>query len=61
MKCPKLFKLMQSTYESTVKDIDQIPMGTSRTLFEIQDFMDCYKENCAYWDKENQCCKGINL
>lgn len=58
MKCPKIYKIVQTTRERALLNESEISIGTDRTLTEVQDFGECYKENCAYWNKEKERCIG---
>ena len=58
MKCPKVYKIIQTTKERVLLNDDDISIGTDRTLTEVQDLGECYNENCAYWDKEKERCIG---
>lgn len=58
MKCPKVFKIIQTTKERAILNENEISTGMDRTLTEVQDIGECYKENCAFWDKEKERCIG---
>ena len=56
MKCPERYKTIQQNIILFMLDDDNISRGENRIFIEIQDFHECYKEQCAAWDKEKQRC-----
>ena len=56
MKCPKQYNIVQKIQERNIFNNDDINTGFDRTFMEIQEFKDCYKEDCAFWNKEKERC-----
>ena len=52
MKCPEMYKIMQHNIRKPILDDDNL-------VIETQGFSECYKENCAAWDKEKQMCRKV--
>ena len=59
MKCPEQFRIIQQNVRRPIVDIDNIIRGEYHLLIENQNFGECYKENCAAWDKEKKMCKKV--
>ncbi len=59
MKCPELFTIMQHNIRKPILDEDNMIKGEYHLLIETQGFNECYKENCAAWDKEKQMCRKV--
>lgn len=59
MKCPEMYKIMQHNIRRPILDDDNLVRGEYHLLIETQGFSECYKENCAAWDKEKQMCKKV--
>lgn len=59
MKCPERYNIMQHNIRKPIFDEDNIVRGEYHLLIEMQGFNECYKENCAAWDKEKNMCKKI--
>lgn len=59
MKCPELYKITQFNIRRPVIDENNIIKGENHLLLEHQNFGECYKENCAAWDKEKQICRKV--
>lgn len=57
MKCPERYIIKQHNIRQPILDIDNIVRGEYHLLIETQGFSECYKENCAAWDKEKQMCR----
>ena len=52
MKCPERYRVIQQNIRQPIFDEDRIVKGEYHILIENQAFCECYKENCAAWDKE---------
>ncbi|MBR3697583.1 MAG: hypothetical protein IKM97_04925 [Clostridia bacterium] len=60
MKCPERYVIIQQNIRKPIiVDIDNISRGDVHTLVEVQQFGECYKQECAAWDKENQICRKV--
>jgi len=59
MKCPELYKIMQHNIRKPILDDENVYKGEYHLLIETQGFCECYKENCAAWDKENKRCRKV--
>lgn len=59
MKCPEMYKIMQHNIRRPILDDDNIVRGEYHILIETQQFENCYKEECAAWDKEKQMCRKV--
>lgn len=59
MKCPERYKITQNNIRYPILDIDNIARGENHILIETQGFCECYKEECAAWDKEKNKCGKI--
>ena len=59
MKCPERYFIMQQNIRKSIIDSDDIVRGEYHLLIENQNFGECYKEQCAAWDKENQRCRKV--
>lgn len=59
MKCPERFKITQYNIRKPVIDEEHIVRGDYHLLIEHQNFEECYKEDCAAWDKEKQRCRKV--
>lgn len=59
MKCPERYSVIQQNIRQPILDEDRIVKGEYHILIENQAFCECYKENCAAWDKEKQCCRKV--
>ena len=59
MKCPEMYNIMQHNIRRPILDDDNLVKGEYHLLIEMQGFNECYKENCATWDKEKNMCKKI--
>lgn len=57
MKCPERFICMQRNIRKSITDEENIYKGEYHILIENQMFEECYKENCAAWDSENNKCR----
>ena len=51
MKCPEMYKVIQQNI--------RIVKGEYQVLIEIQQFSECYKEQCAAWDSEKNMCRKV--
>lgn len=59
MKCPERYSVIQQNIRQPILDEDRIVKGEYHILIENQAFCECYKENCAAWDKEKQRCRKV--
>ena len=59
MKCPERYKTIQQNIILFMLDDDNISRGENRIFIVTQDFRECYKEQCAAWDKEKQMCRKV--
>lgn len=59
MKCPELFTIAQHNIRKPILDDENIYKGEYHLLIETQGFRNCYKEECAAWDRENQRCRKV--
>lgn len=59
MKCPEMFKIIQHNIRENLVNKDNIIVGEYHLLIEKQDFQECYKEECAAWDKKNKKCGKV--
>ena len=59
MNCPERYKVIQQNIRKPIIDIDNIVKGEYHILIEIQEFNDCYQEQCAAWDKEKKMCRKV--
>lgn len=59
MKCPERYKIVQQNIRQPLLDHDGIARAEYYVLVETQQFEECYKEKCAAWDIEKQCCRKI--
>lgn len=57
MKCPEQYKIRQHNIRKSITNIDNIVIGEYHLLIENQNFGECYKEECAAWDKEKNMCR----
>lgn len=57
MKCPEMYRVIQQNIR--IIDIDNIVNNEYQILVETQQFNECYKEQCAAWDKEKQMCRKV--
>lgn len=60
MKCPERFNVTQYNIRKPILNDDEITIGEYHLLIENQGFANCYKENCAAWDKEKNCCRKMS-
>lgn len=59
MKCPEMYNIMQHNIRRPILDDDNIIRGEYHLLIETQQFENCYKEQCAAWDKEKNKCRKV--
>lgn len=59
MKCPEQYKIIQKNIRRPVNNEDGIVIGEDHWLIESQNFGECYKEECAAWDKEKNRCRKV--
>lgn len=59
MKCPEMYKVVQQNIRRPIVDLDNIVKGEYHVLIETQKFNECYKEQCAAWDKEKKMCRKV--
>lgn len=59
MKCPEQFKITQYNRRKPIVDDEDTIRGEYHLLIENQNFGECYKDECAAWSKEKQCCRKI--
>ncbi len=60
MKCPEMYNIMQRNIRRPILDDDNLVKGEYHLLIETHGFNECYKENCAAWDKEKQMCRKVS-
>lgn len=60
MKCPERYAVMQHNIRKPIFNDDNVVVGEHHMLVEMQEFCQCYKEQCAAWDKENCRCRKMN-
>jgi hypothetical protein len=58
MKCPFRFKIDQVHRRQTLFADDDIACGENYLFTEMQEFMDCYENECMAYDKKQKKCKG---
>ena len=59
MKCHERFKIAQHTIRKPILNDDNMVVGEHLMFAEIQVFCECYKEECAAWDKEKNRCRKV--
>lgn len=59
MKCPERYKVLQQNIRKPILNDDSIAVGEYHILVETQAFCECYKEECAAWDKQNNICRKM--
>ena len=59
MKYPERYNVVQQNIRIPIVDNDNILKGESHVLIEIQNFPECYEEQCAAWDKEKKMCRKV--
>jgi hypothetical protein len=59
MKCPEQYRIIQQNIRKPILDEEGIARAEYHLLIENQNFAECYKENCAAWDKEKQRCGKV--
>jgi len=59
MKCPERFQIIQHNIRKPILDDENVVRGDYHLLIENQSLGECYKENCAAWDKEKQKCRKV--
>lgn len=57
MKCLKRYKVSQLNIRKPITNEYEETNGGYTIFIENQDFAECYKEECAAWDKEKQVCR----
>lgn len=60
MKCPERYQVIQQNIRKPITDEDMIVRGEYHLLIETQGFQECYKEQCAAWDKEKNKCRKVD-
>jgi hypothetical protein len=60
MKCPERYQILQHNIRKPILNDDNIAVGDYHLLIENQSFCECYKEDCAAWDKENNICRKMS-
>lgn len=60
MKCPERFNVIQQNIRKPLLNEDGIATGEYHILVENQSLANCYKEECAAWDKEKNCCRKMS-
>lgn len=58
MKCPKQYKVTQHNFRKPILDEDRV-IGEYHLLIENQEFKECYKEECAAWDRKKKRCRRV--
>lgn len=59
MKCPDRFNIVQHNIRKPILNDDEIAIGEYHLLIETQNLGNCYKEECAAWDKEKNYCRKL--
>lgn len=59
MKCLEMYKIMQQNLRQPILDADEDVKGEYYLFIETQQFSNCYKEECAAWDKEKNRCRKV--
>lgn len=59
MKCPEKYRVIKQNIRQPILDDDNIVRGEYHVLIETQQFENCYKEECAAWDKEKNKCRKV--
>lgn len=59
MKCPERYKITQQNINKPILNDEDIAIGNYHILIENQSFCECYKEECAAWDKERNKCGKV--
>lgn len=57
MKCPERFTVIQQSCRKPMLDENNEFKGEYSIFMENQIFSECFKENCAAWDVNEQKCK----
>lgn len=57
MKCPELYKTWQFNTHKYRIDEEKIITGDNSTFVEVQQFGDCYKEECMAYNKDTKKCE----
>lgn len=61
MKCPEIYSVIQQNIRKPILNEDMMVRGEYHILLETQQFGNCYKEQCAAWDKEKQMCRKVGV
>lgn len=56
----KRYQVLQQNIRKPILNDDNISVGEIHLLIENQSFCECYKEDCAAWDKENNICRKMS-
>lgn len=59
MKCPKRYSILQYDYRKPIINSEEQFRGENHCFVEIQEFNECYQEECGYWDKEKKQCRIV--
>ncbi|MDO4382381.1 MAG: hypothetical protein Q4C39_04920 [Clostridia bacterium] len=59
LKCPEMYSIMQHNIRKQIINDENMVCGEYHLLIEKQGFSNCYKEKCAAWDNEKQCCRKV--
>ena len=59
MKCPERYRVLQQNIRKPILNDDSIAVGEYHILVETQGVCECYKEECAAWDKQNNICRKM--
>lgn len=60
MKCPEQYRTVQHNIRKSILDEQEDRViGEYHLLIENQSFCECYKEQCAAWDKEKKLCRKV--
>lgn len=61
MKCPFRLTIMQRNMDNySYNEAGQIGM-LDCMFVETQEFRECYKEECAAWDKKKKMCRKVGV
>lgn len=59
MKCPQMYSVIQQNIRRPILNEDMMVRGEYHLLIETQQFGNCHKEECAYWNKEKNMCGKV--
>lgn len=57
MKCPERYTVIQFNKRKQIVSQEETVEGENHLVVEIQEFGDCYEDECVYWNKKRKKCK----